>query len=79
MSDLVGTPAQVADALEVSEDTVRELKATGRLPYVMISRQRWVVPWAALNRWLEDEAARNSTDLRREEPPTVVVGGSGEA
>jgi hypothetical protein len=59
VSDLVGTPAQVAEALEVSEDIVRELKAAGRgFPYVPISRQRWVVPWAALHRWLEEEAAR---------------------
>lgn len=58
MSDLVGTPAQVAAALEVSEETIRELRDSGRgFPWIRISKQRWVVPWAALDNWLLEQAA----------------------
>jgi hypothetical protein len=62
MSDLVGTPAQVARKLEITEKALRELKGSGRgFPFVKISEQRWVVPWAALDRWLAEEAARAGT------------------
>lgn len=60
MTPLVATPAQVAEALQVSEDIVRDLKESGRLPFVQLSRQRWAVPWASLSEWLEDEARANT-------------------
>lgn len=53
---LVATPAEVAEALGCSIDVVRDLKAGGRLPHVMLTRTMWGVPWAALRRWLDDEA-----------------------
>lgn len=54
MSDRVGTPAQVAEKLETGEDSVRWLKAERGLPFVMINRTQWVVPWDALDRWLAE-------------------------
>lgn len=60
MSALVGTPAQVAEALETSEDSVLWLKQNGGLPFVYVNRQSWRVPWAALNDWLATESARNA-------------------
>ena len=59
MSDLVGTPEQVAEALETSRDSVLWLKRECGLPFVMVNRSMWVVPWFALNEWLATEVARN--------------------
>ena len=60
MSELVGTPEQVADALEVSPESVRYLKENAGLPHVYVNRSMWRVPWFALNEWLASEAARNA-------------------
>jgi hypothetical protein len=60
MSELVGTPAQIAEALETSEDSVLYLKQHCGLPHVYINRQQWRVPWVALTDWLTTEAARNA-------------------
>jgi len=60
MSALVGTPAQVAEELETSYDSVLYLKEQCGLPFVMINRQSWVVPWAALHEWLATEVAKNA-------------------
>ena len=58
MSELVGTPTQVADALETSEDSILWLKQNRGLPHVYVNRKSWVVPWAALDQWLSDQASR---------------------
>ena len=58
MSDLVGTYAQAAARLEVSEDLVRNLVKKGVLPHVRLGR-RIVIPWHALDLWLASEAAKN--------------------
>lgn len=55
MSDLVGTVPQVARRLECSEFKVRELIKAGRLPHIKLGDQKIVVPWRALERWLETE------------------------
>jgi len=60
MSALVGTPAQVAEELETSEDSVLYLKQHCGLPHVYINRQQWRVPWAALTEWLGTEVAKNA-------------------
>lgn len=60
MSSLVGTPTQVAEALEASEDSVLWLKQECGLPHVYVNRRSWVVPWAALHEWLATEAAQNA-------------------
>lgn len=60
MSELVGTPLQVAEALEISDDNVLWLKQNAGLPYVMVGRAVWRVPWFALNEWLATEVARNA-------------------
>lgn len=60
MSHLVGTIDQVAEALETSDDTVRWLKANAGLPFVMINRKEWRVPWKALEEWLASEVGRNA-------------------
>jgi hypothetical protein len=48
----------VAEALETSDESVLWLKEHCGLPYVMINRTQWRVPWKALNDWLLNEAAR---------------------
>jgi hypothetical protein len=60
MSALVGTPTQVAEELETSYDSILYLKENCGLPYVMINRQSWVVPWFALQEWLATEVAKNA-------------------
>lgn len=61
MSDLVGTVAQVAARLEVSEDLVQELIRKGRMPFIRLGPRKTVVPWAALEEWLLREAQENET------------------
>lgn len=63
MSGRVGTPQQVADYLECDYQTVLDLKkqAPG-FPWVQISPQRWVVPWVALDDWLDQRTQRNATN-----------------
>lgn len=56
MRPLIATPAEVAEALQCSIDVVRDLKQSGRLPHVQLSRSMWGVPWSALTRWLDDQA-----------------------
>lgn len=58
MSDLVGTFSQVAERLECSEGHVRTLVKLGRLPHVKLGR-RTLIPWRALDAWLNDEANRS--------------------
>lgn len=60
MSQLVGTPAQIAEALETSYDSVLWLKETAGLPFVYVNKQSWVVPWKALDDWLATEVGRNA-------------------
>lgn len=66
MSRLVATPAEVADALGCSIDVVRALKQAGRLPHIMLTRTMWGVPWAVLERWLQDEADASVVHLELE-------------
>jgi excisionase family DNA binding protein len=77
VSDLVGTPAQVAEALETSYDSVLYLKEECRLPFVMINRQSWVVPWFALKEWLASEVAKNG--FHATSPVEEAVVGTGQA
>jgi hypothetical protein len=63
VSDLVATPDQVAEALHCSIDVVRDLKRDGRLPHVMLTRVMWVVPWVALQGWLEDDMSTLHAEL----------------
>jgi hypothetical protein len=63
---LVATPDEVAEALQCSIDIVRDLKAAGRLPHIMLSRTMWGVPWVALQRWLDDEAEASVVHLELE-------------
>lgn len=60
MSTLVGTPSQVAEALETSEDSVIYLKERCGLPFVMVNRKQWRVPWRALDEWLASQAGQNA-------------------
>jgi excisionase family DNA binding protein len=62
MSDLVGTVAQVARRLECSESKVRELIKSGRMPHIRLGDQKIVVPWLALERWVEAELAEQSAE-----------------
>lgn len=63
---LVATPAEVAEALQCSIDVVRDLKASGRLPHVQLTKVMWGVPWTALQRWLQDEADASVVHLEIE-------------
>lgn len=60
MSDRVGTPIQVAEALETSDESVLYLKQECGLPHVYVNRKEWRVPWKALDEWLATEAAQNA-------------------
>jgi excisionase family DNA binding protein len=52
--DLVGTPAEVADALKCSENLVRKLIAVGAIPVRRLGR-RTVIPWHRLELWLDTD------------------------
>lgn len=56
MSDLVGTPNQVAQRLETCESRIWELINAGRIPHVRLSDRKVVIPWRLLDQWLADEA-----------------------
>lgn len=56
MSDLVWTPAEVADQLGCCDAIIDRLIDDGRIPHVRISARKTVIPKAALAQWLEDEA-----------------------
>lgn len=73
MSDLVGTVAQVAKRLEVSEDTVQQLVRENRIPFVKLGPRKTVVPWRALEEWLDQEA-RSSLNADEEWRPLGLVG-----
>jgi excisionase family DNA binding protein len=62
MSDLVGTVPQVAKRLECSESKIRELIKSGRLPHIKLGDQKIVVPWLALERWLDAELAEQARE-----------------
>jgi len=62
MSDLVYTPAQLAEQLHCCVEIVEGLIDQGRIPHVVISPRKVVIPKVALIQWLEDEA-RASTVL----------------
>lgn len=66
MNPLIATPAEVAEALQCSIDVVRDLKTSGRLPHVMLTRTMWGVPWTALHRWLDNEAEASVVHLELE-------------
>jgi len=55
MSDLVGTPRQVANKLETCEQKIWELIDAGLLPHVRLGPRKTVIVWAELERWLADE------------------------
>ena len=58
--------AQVAELLGVSDDTVRRLGDSGRLPYRTTSGGQRVIDGAALARFLEDQA-------HQPEPEVIVA------
>lgn len=60
MSHLVGTPEQVAEALETSTKSILWLKQERGLPHAYVNRKEWVVPWRALDNWLDTEVGRNA-------------------
>jgi excisionase family DNA binding protein len=62
VSDLVYTPAELAEQFGCDVRIVDRLIAEGRVPHVRISARKVVIPRQALVEWLEDEA-RASTLL----------------
>ena len=65
MSDLVGTVAQVATRLGVCEDIVHDLIRNGQLPHVRLSARKTVIPWAALETWLQNQADASTRNGER--------------
>lgn len=59
MSDLVGTVEQVAERLEVDANFVRDLIKRNEIPYVRLGPRKVVVPWPALERWLDERACES--------------------
>lgn len=72
MSDLVGTPAQVAQQLECCEAKVWELIDRGHMPHVRLGDRKVVIMWAELEQWLRDES-RASTLLAELEADGVDI------
>lgn len=56
MSDLVGTPEQVAEQLEVDANFVRDLIRRNEIPHVRLGPRKVIIPWAALSTWLDERA-----------------------
>lgn len=56
MSDLVGSVAQVAERLEVSEDRVRRLIRAGKLPAWRLGPRTIRIPWRALEEYVNTQA-----------------------
>lgn len=53
---LVGTPVEVADELGWSPGLIHALIRDGRIPHIKYGQRRVGIPWAALDKWLNDEA-----------------------
>lgn len=56
MSDLVYTPAELAEQFGCDARIVERLIAEGRVPHVRISARKVVIPKIPLEQWLADEA-----------------------
>lgn len=56
MSDLVYTPAELADQFGCCVDIVDQLIGEGRLPHVRLTARKVVIPKVPLEQWLADEA-----------------------
>jgi excisionase family DNA binding protein len=61
-SDLVYTPAQLAEQFGCDPRIIDQLIRLGRLPHVRISQRKVIIPKTAVEEWLQDEA-RASTLL----------------
>lgn len=59
MSDLVYTVAQMAEALEISEDLVRQLVREDRIPHFRLGPRTTLFSRAAIDEWLADLCQRN--------------------
>jgi excisionase family DNA binding protein len=60
MSELIYTPAELAEQLGVSDQTIRRLTAEGRLPHVRLSRQRVIYPKKQIDEWLAAESGAST-------------------
>lgn len=56
MSDLVYTPAQLADQLGCCIEIIDRLTDEGRIPHVRLSPRKVVHPKPQIEEWLADEA-----------------------
>lgn len=56
MTDLVYTPADLADQLGVCMETIRRLTAEGRVPHVRLSPHRVIYPKKQIDEWLAAES-----------------------
>lgn len=77
MSDLVFTPAELADQLGICLQTVRRLTDEGRVPHVRLSAQRVVYPKRQIEQWLDDEAHASTILFELEADGADVPGFSG--
>lgn len=59
MSHLVYTVAQMAEALEISEDFVQQLVREGRIPHFRLGPRTTLFSRAAIDEWLADLCRRN--------------------
>jgi excisionase family DNA binding protein len=51
-----GTIIQVAERLQVAEDTVKNLIDEGRMPHVRLAPRTIRIVWRELEQWLADES-----------------------
>lgn len=56
LAGAAGTIAQVAERLQIAEDTVARLIDEGRMPHVRLAPRTIRVVWRELEQWLADES-----------------------
>lgn len=60
MSDLIFTPAELAEQFGCDVRIVDRLIIEGRLPHVRLSPRKIVIPKVPLEQWLADEATAST-------------------
>jgi len=76
MSDYAGSPEEAARKIGASPDYVRDLIKKNEIPHVRLGPRKVVIPWRALDDWL-DERARSSVKPTTTKPVLGLVADGG--
>lgn len=77
MSDLVYTPAELAQHFRCDLRIVEQLIGEGRIPHVRLSPRKVVIPKVQLEQWLADEAHASTIIWELEHDGADIPGISG--